>query len=219
MSPSSSDDPFTLFAEWFEEADKSEPRDANAMALATVDGDGQPSLRMVLLKGVDARGFVFYTNLESQKGTELAVKPKAALCFYWKSLSRQVRVLGPVRKETQVEISMTEQFKLGIHPPIRQSGDLTNTPGVRVEGAQGTVDLEQGVICAMRHIHMSPGDAIKLGLRDRYTVRVRIGGDRELTYGDVVVRVHPDFRLAMHIDTDEANAAGVSGQAVGEIII
>ena len=98
MSASSSDDPFALFAEWFDEASKSEPRDPNAMALATVDGDGQPSLRMVLLKGVDERGFVFYTNFESQKGIELKANAKAALCFYWKSLSRQVRVVGPVEQ-------------------------------------------------------------------------------------------------------------------------
>ncbi len=98
MSAASSDDPFALFAAWFDEASKSESRDPNAMALATVDGDGQPSLRMVLLKGVDERGFVFYTNFESQKGLELEANAKAALCFYWKSLSRQVRVVGPVEQ-------------------------------------------------------------------------------------------------------------------------
>jgi acetate kinase len=120
-----------------------------------------------------------------------------------------VRVLGPTRKETQVEIAMTEQFKLGVQPPIRQSGDLANTPAITLAGPVGSVQLERGVICAQRHIHMSPEDAMNLRLRDRYIVRVRIEGDREVIYGDVVVRVNPDYRLAMHIDTDEGNAANI----------
>jgi pyridoxamine 5'-phosphate oxidase len=92
------DEPFRLFAAWLADAAASEPNDANAMALATVDEDGLPDVRMVLLKGVDDGGFVFYTNLESAKGRELAATPKAALCFHWKSLRRQVRVRGPVAR-------------------------------------------------------------------------------------------------------------------------
>ncbi|MEW6165442.1 MAG: acetate/propionate family kinase [Pseudomonadota bacterium] len=120
-----------------------------------------------------------------------------------------VRVLGPTRKETQVEIAMTEQFKLGIQPPIRESGDLANTPGITLEGPAGASVIPRGVICAQRHIHMSPEDAMRRGLRDKYVVRVRVAGDRELIFGDVVVRVNPNFRLAMHIDTDEGNAASI----------
>jgi len=97
------DEPFRLFQTWFDEAVKSEPRDPNAMSLATVDGDGMPDVRMVLLKGIDERGFVFYTNTESQKGQELAANPKAGLLFYWKSLNRQVRVRGPVERVTPEE--------------------------------------------------------------------------------------------------------------------
>src|SRR5256885_7006976 len=89
------DEPFWLFSAWFDEAMKSEVRDPNAMAVATVDAEGMPDVRMVLLKGRDERGFVFYTNTESQKGNELAGNPKAALLFYWKSLNRQVRIRGP----------------------------------------------------------------------------------------------------------------------------
>ena len=89
-------DPFVLFGEWLAEAGKSEPNDPDAMALATVDSDGLPDIRMVLLKAFDARGFVFYTNFESAKGEELSANPKAALCFHWKSLRKQVRVRGPV---------------------------------------------------------------------------------------------------------------------------
>jgi pyridoxamine 5'-phosphate oxidase len=96
-------DPIEHFQAWLSEAEKSEPNDGNAMALATVGPDDMPSVRMVLLKGVDARGFIFYTNLESQKGTELLANPKAGLCFHWKSLRRQVRVEGEVERVTDAE--------------------------------------------------------------------------------------------------------------------
>jgi pyridoxamine 5'-phosphate oxidase len=96
-------DPLARFADWLAEAGRSEPNDANAMAVASVGADGMPSLRMVLLKGFDARGFVFYTNLDSRKGGELRAHPKAALLFHWKSLRRQVRVEGPVAPVTAAE--------------------------------------------------------------------------------------------------------------------
>jgi pyridoxamine 5'-phosphate oxidase len=96
-------EPFSLFAAWLKEAEASEINDPNAMALATVDSEGLPNVRMVLLKGLDAEGFVFYTNLESQKGTELRAHMKAALCFHWKSLRRQVRIRGPVENVTPAE--------------------------------------------------------------------------------------------------------------------
>ena len=99
----SEDDPFALFDEWLGEALAKEPNDANAMSLATVDGDGLPDVRMVLLKDADARGFVFYSNVESAKGRELAANPKAALLFHWKSLRRQVRIRGPVTPVTPAE--------------------------------------------------------------------------------------------------------------------
>ena len=97
------DEPLQLFAAWMDEASAKEPADPNAMAIATVDRDGMPNVRMVLLKGVDERGFVFYTNTESAKGHELAANAKAALVFYWKSLSRQVRVRGPVERVSETE--------------------------------------------------------------------------------------------------------------------
>jgi acetate kinase len=128
-----------------------------------------------------------------------------------------VRVLGPTRKETQVEIAMTEQFKVGIQPPIRESGDLVNTPGITLEGPAGSSTLERGVICAQRHIHMSPEDAMRFRVRDKYVVHLRVPGERELVYGDVVVRVNPAYRLAMHIDTDEGNAASISTGMLGYI--
>ncbi len=99
----SAEQPLTLFAEWFAEASASEPNDPNAMALATVDADGMPDVRMVLMKSYDAAGFVFYSHIASQKGCELAANPRAALLFHWKSLRRQVRVRGPVESVTAEE--------------------------------------------------------------------------------------------------------------------
>jgi acetate kinase len=129
----------------------------------------------------------------------------------------RVRILGPARKYSQVEIAMTEQFKLGIHPPIRESGDIADTPGCTLESPSGSVQIDRGVICALRHVHMSPEDALRYGVRDKSFVRVRIEGDRELIFGDVLVRVDPSFKLAMHIDTDEGNAANVKTGAQGYI--
>ena len=129
----------------------------------------------------------------------------------------RVRVLGPTRKATQVEIAMTEQFKLGIHPPIRESGDIEGSPGCTLEGPAGSVSIDKGVICALRHIHMTPADALRYGLKDKCTVRVRVPGDREMVFGDVRIRVDPNFALAMHIDTDEANAANLKSGAQGYI--
>ena len=129
----------------------------------------------------------------------------------------RVRVLGPARKATQVEIAMTEQFKLGIHPPIRESGDIAGTPGCTLEGPAGSMTIARGVICALRHVHMTPADALRYGLKDKCTVRVRVPGDRELLFGDVRIRVDENFSLAMHIDTDEANAANLKDGAQGFI--
>jgi len=129
----------------------------------------------------------------------------------------RVRVLGPARKYTQIEIAMTEQYKLGVHPPVRESGDIKDTPGCILEGPAGSVAVDRGVICALRHVHMTPADALSYGVRDKSSVRVRIEGDRPLVFGDVLVRVDPSFALAMHIDTDEANAASVKNGAQGYI--
>jgi acetate kinase len=125
----------------------------------------------------------------------------------------RVRVLGPARKETQVEISRTEEFKLGIDAPVRASGDIKSSPGLRLEGPAGAVEIKEGVICALRHIHMSPEDALEYALRDKDVVRVLVEGPRSLVFGDVLVRVNPEFRLEMHLDTDEANAAEISSGA------
>lgn len=129
----------------------------------------------------------------------------------------RVRVFGPEREHTEVQIAMTEEYGLGIDAPIRESGDVAGTPGCTLEGPQGRVRLDHGVICAMRHLDMTPDDALSFGLRDKSSVRVRMQGGRELVFGDVLVRVDPSFTLALHIDIDEANAAGIGTGALAYI--
>jgi acetate kinase len=131
----------------------------------------------------------------------------------------RVRVLGPERSRTQVEISRTEEFKLGIDAPIRASGDLDGSPGIILEGTKGRAELPQGVICAMRHIHMTPEDAETYGVKDRDKVMVKMEGERELIFGDVLVRVNPTYKLEMHIDTDEANAAELPPVSQGYLVM
>ncbi len=129
-------------------------------------------------------------------------------------------ILGPVRKANQVEVSLTEARKLGIAAPVRESGDIDGTPGCKLVGPVGEVELDKGVIAAKRHIHLTPEKAEELGVKDKQIVSVSVGGEgRKLIFGDVVIRVSPSFAPAMHIDTDESNAAGIAGTVDGEIIL
>ncbi|MCH5299166.1 MAG: phosphate propanoyltransferase [Ruminococcus sp.] len=130
-------------------------------------------------------------------------------------------ILGPERPETQVEVALTDARKLGIVPPVRESGDIAGTPGCKLVGPAGEVEIECGVIAAKRHIHLTPADAEEMGLEDKQIVSVKVGepGARETIFGDVVVRVNKNYAAAMHIDTDESNAAGLSGEVYGEIIV
>lgn len=130
-----------------------------------------------------------------------------------------VRVMGPPRERDQIELSRTDEHALGLTAPVRLSGDLAGTPGVIVVGPAGRCALQNGVISARRHIHMSDQDAVRLGLRDGQAVQMRIDSEgRDLTFGDVTVRVRPDFRLELHLDTDEANAAGVTSGNWAELL-
>ncbi|MFT5993933.1 MAG: acetate kinase [Bradymonadia bacterium] len=130
-----------------------------------------------------------------------------------------VRVLGPTRSKDQVEISATDEFALGLDAPVRASGHTENTPGITLEGPAGRLTLKEGVICAWRHIHMTPADAEAFGVSDKDVVDVEVATeDRTLTYGDVLVRVSEKYALEMHIDTDEANAAGIQRGGTGALI-
>lgn len=128
-----------------------------------------------------------------------------------------VRVLGPERSQTQVEVSRTDGFRLGVNPPERDSGDLAVTPGITLLGPRGSVNLEEGVIIPLRHIHMTSEDAMRMGLKDHDKVQVRVSGPRSLVYDEVLVRVNPDYNMEMHIDTDESNAASLQTGMEGTI--
>ena len=137
-----------------------------------------------------------------------------------KNTIRNVSVLGPERKAAQVEVSLTDARTLGIAAPVRESGDIADTPGVKLVGPAGELTLAQGVIAAKRHIHFNPDEAKEAGVVDKQVVSVKVDyNGRSLIFGDVVCRVSPKYALAMHVDTDESNAAALPGTVDGEIIL
>ncbi|BBF43748.1 ethanolamine utilization protein similar to PduL [Lachnospiraceae bacterium KM106-2] len=123
-----------------------------------------------------------------------------------------VRILGPVRKESQVEISLTDSFRLGIKAPIKESGDLEVSPGLELIGPNGSVKLEKGTIVALRHIHMTPEQADSFGVKDKQIVQVETFGERKGILGNVLVRVSDQYDLEMHVDMDEANACALENK-------
>ncbi len=152
----------------------------------------------------------------SQKGqfaaeeTVTLVGPKAAMA--------NVRILGPCRRRTQVEVSRTDCFQLGLNPPVKDSGDLDGSASLKIVGPKGEITIPVGVILAKRHIHMTPEEAEKLGVRDGDIVMVQAPGERALVFDEVLVRVHPTFTWEMHLDTDEANAASPKNGSLVTII-
>lgn len=131
---------------------------------------------------------------------------------------KQVRILGPVRSKTQIELALTDAMKLGLKIPVRDSGDHRDSPGLKLVGPKGEVKLTDGVIAACRHIHMTPADAATFGVKDKQFVSVKIGdAERCLVFDKVLVRVHDSFALEMHVDTDEGNAAGAKSGDFAEI--
>lgn len=138
-----------------------------------------------------------------------------------KSTIKGVSILGPCRKQTQIELSFTDARAAGFSSvPVRESGDLAGTPGCTLIGPAGQVELPEGVIIAKRHIHFTPEDAAKIGVKDKQNVQVKYGGERALIFDEVVCRVSPDYATYMHVDYDEINAGSLFGtDPVGEIII
>ena len=133
---------------------------------------------------------------------------------------RDVDVLGPCRKQTQIEISKTESFYLGLKPPIRLSGNLKNTPGIelRNKSKNKKIKLKKGVIIAKRHLHISEKKAKKLNLKNNQEIKISVKGKSGLIFENVIARVSNNYKLAMHIDTDESNAAGISKKAFGKLV-
>ena len=131
-----------------------------------------------------------------------------------------VSILGPCRNATQVELSLTDARSIGVAAPVRESGDIAGSGACKLIGPKGEVEISEGVISAKRHIHMTTADAAEFGVKDTQIVSVKIDSDgRSLTFGDVVVRVSDSYALAMHIDTDESNAAGCTPGMMGEVIL
>lgn len=139
-------------------------------------------------------------------------------CVGPKGTLTNIRVLGPARKETQIEVSFADARALGVKAPLRDSGATEGSPGLKLVGPKGEVELEKGVIVATRHIHMHTSDAEKFGVEDKQRVKIRTSGERALVFENVLVRVDPSFALEMHIDLEEGNAAGVSNGDLVELI-
>ncbi|MDF2938047.1 MAG: propanediol utilization phosphotransacylase [Paenibacillaceae bacterium] len=131
----------------------------------------------------------------------------------------KVRILGPERPKTQLEISKTDSFALGVAAPVRESGKTEGTPGIKIVGPAGEVTTEDGVIVAARHIHFHTSDAEKWGIKDKQLLSVKVKSDRPVIFEDVIARVSESFALDMHIDTDEANAAGVKTGDQAEVLL
>ena len=129
-----------------------------------------------------------------------------------------VAVLGPERKEAQIEVSLTDARQLGLTPPVRPSGNVENSPGAQIQGPLGAVDLNQGVIVAQRHIHMTPEDAAQMGVKDKQIVKLQVYTQRPAIFEDVLVRVSKDFATYVHLDYDEANACGFQKGDLGRIL-
>ena len=132
--------------------------------------------------------------------------------------SLKMSILGPARPASQVEISLSDARTLGVKAPVRESGDIAGTPGCTIKVGDNTVEIAEGIIVAKRHIHFTPDEAAEFGVSDKEIVKVKIDAGRPLIFDDVVVRVNKNFSAAMHIDTDECNAAGAAGEVYGEIV-
>ena len=133
---------------------------------------------------------------------------------------KNIIILGPARKATQVEVSLTDARTLGINAPVRESGNVAGSGACKIVGPAGEIEIGEGVIAAKRHVHLRPEDAEKIGVKDRQIIQVKVNTpDRSTIFGDVVVRVRETFMPFMHIDTDEANACAANGNVEGEIIV
>ena len=169
------------------------------------------------LETLFGKGAALHNKKDLSQPGQYACEERVDLVGPKRTLSN-VSVLGPTRPATQVEISLTDARSIGLSAPVRESGDTAGSAGCKLVGPAGEVALKEGVIAAKRHIHTTPEDAAAMGVQDKEIVSVRIDTpERSMIMGDVVVRISPSFRTAMHIDTDEGNAAGCSGEVYGYI--
>ncbi|MDI9494168.1 MAG: phosphate propanoyltransferase [Bacillota bacterium] len=139
------------------------------------------------------------------------VGPKGAI--------KGVRILGPVRKETQVELAITDARDIGVTAPVKESGKLEGTPGIKLVGPAGEIEIDHGVIIALRHVHLSAEQAKEAGVQDKQMISVRFGGERGVVFDNVLVRAGDGHEAEIHLDTDEGNAAGLKNGDLGELIV
>ena len=171
-----------------------------------------------VLETLFGKGYVLTKKKDLSQPGQYACQERVDVVGAKKTLTG-VSILGPVRPETQVELSLTDARSIGVVAPVRESGDIAGSGACKLVGPCGEVEIAEGVIAAKRHIHMTTADAARMGLADKQVVSVQIPSDgRALVFGDVVVRVSDKYALAMHIDTDESNAAGVAPGTMGTII-
>jgi putative phosphotransacetylase len=169
------------------------------------------------LEKLFGQGYELTRIKDLAQSSDFACEETITITFGTKKIEK-VRVVGPLREETQVEISLTDAVGSGVVPPIRLSGQLDGSSPVALEGPKGAVQLHQGLIVALRHIHCATSEMAKFKLKNGDIVSVKIGGVRPTTFHDVSVRVRDDYKIGMHLDTDEGNAAGVNRIGEGEII-
>ncbi|WP_315078883.1 phosphate propanoyltransferase [uncultured Clostridium sp.] len=153
-------------------------------------------------------GYVLTKKVDLKQPGQFAAKENVTIRGP-KGEFENVRILGPVRQQSQVEISLTDSFRLGIRPPIKESGQLNDTPGLEIVGPKGSIKISKGTIIALRHIHMTPYYAEKMGVKDKDIVEVGAFGERQGVLGNVLIRVSDKYSLEMHIDVDEANACAL----------
>ena len=183
----------------------------------------ETSARHVHLSAADietlfGKGYTLTHKKDLSQPGQYACEERVTLVGPKKPIANVI-ILGPARNATQVELSFTDARTLGVSAPVRESGDVAGSAACKLVGPAGEVELTEGVIIAKRHIHMTPADAEKFGVNDKEVVSVKLDSNgRSTIFGDVVVRVNPSFALAMHIDTDEANAAAAFGEFYGEIV-
>lgn len=172
-----------------------------------------------VLESLFGKGYKLTRDKDLSQPGEFAAKERVAIVGPSGRAMENVRVLGPTRKFTQIELSRSDGLRLGLDLPVRRSGDLSGTPGLTIVGPRGTVVLREGAVSATRHIHMTPADAERFGVVDAQIVRARVKGERGLVFDNVLVRVSDRFALDFHLDTDDANAAGLENGSLVEIIV
>ncbi len=169
------------------------------------------------LEALFGNGYALHNKRELSQPGQYLTEEKLRLEGPKGAIDR-VSILGPERPDTQIELSYTDARILGLVPPVRESGDIKGSAGLKLVGPAGELTLTEGAIVAKRHLHVIPEDAEKFGLSDKEIVMVRVEGPRALIFDEVVVRVSPKFQTRMHIDFDELNAAGLSGEELGTVI-